>query len=154
MRSRTQNKIQRVGCEEEIEREIDLLRTRVELLAGVDRVLMEMYLNGNGSLAQMAVLAGVTETSMARHINKLARRLLDNSYTACLRSRDKFTDLALEIAKDYFVANLSMREIAEKHNKTFYFVRKTIKRAQRLAQAQPKSPLGAKRMKTNANPYR
>jgi predicted DNA-binding protein YlxM (UPF0122 family) len=132
MRSRTQKTIQRAGHESEIENKIDLLRTRVEMLAGVDRVLMEMYLNGNGSLSQMAVLAGVNETSMARHIRGLIRRLLDDSYTSCLRSRDKLTDIQLEMAKEYFVGNMSMREISQKHNMTFYFVRKTIRRAQRV----------------------
>jgi predicted DNA-binding protein YlxM (UPF0122 family) len=131
-RSRTQNKIQRVGCESEIEDKIDVLHTRVEMLAGVDRVLMEMYLNHNASLSQMAVLAGVNETSMIRHIRKLVRRLLDDSYTTCLRSRDRLTDIQLEMAKEYFVGNLSMREIAEKHNTTFYIVRKTIKQIQRI----------------------
>lgn len=132
MRSRSQKTIQRVGCESDIEEKIDLLRTRVELLAGVDRVLMEMYLNGNGSLSQMAVLAGVTETSMARHIRKLVGRLLDNFYTSCLRSRDKLTDVQLEMAKEYFMGNLSMREIAERHNTTRYFVKKTIKQIRRI----------------------
>jgi predicted DNA-binding protein YlxM (UPF0122 family) len=131
-RSRTQNKIQRVGCESEIEKNIDILRTRVEMLAGVDRVLMEMYLNHNASLSQMAVLAGVNETSITRHIRKLVRRLLDDSYTTCLRSRDKLTDIQLEMAKDYFVGNLSMREIADRHHATFYIVRKTIKRAKQI----------------------
>lgn len=131
-RSRTHKTIHRVGCENEIEDKIDVLRTRVEMLAGVDRVLMEMYLNHNASLSQMAVLAGVNETSMIRHIHKLVRRLLDDSYTSCLRSRDKLTDIQLEMAKDYFVGNLSMREIADRHNTTFYIVRKTIKQIQRI----------------------
>jgi predicted DNA-binding protein YlxM (UPF0122 family) len=141
-RSRAYNKIQRVGREsrafggvplgDEIEVKIDLLRTRVEMLAGVDRVLMEMYLNGNGSLSQMAVLAGVTETSIARHIRSLVGRLLDDSYMTCLRSRDKLTDVQIEMAKDYFVGNLSMREIAEKNNTTSYFVIKTIRKIRRI----------------------
>jgi predicted DNA-binding protein YlxM (UPF0122 family) len=111
---------------------IDLLRSRAGLLRGKDSALMQMYLNGSGTLGQMARLAGVNEANVARRIHKLVRRLLDGQYITCLRSRDKFSDEQIEMARDYFVDGLPMKEIADRHETTYYEVRKTMRKIQRL----------------------
>jgi predicted DNA-binding protein YlxM (UPF0122 family) len=111
---------------------IDLLRCRAGLLTGKDGALVQMYLNGTGTLSQMARLAGVNEANVARRVHKLVRRLLDGQYITCLRSRDKFSDKQIEMARDYFVDGLTMREIADRHKATYYEVRKTMKKIQRL----------------------
>ena len=80
----------------------------------------------------MARLAGVNEANVARRIHKLVRRLLDGQYITCLRSRDKFTQEQIEIARDYFVDGLPMKEIADRHETTYYEVRKTMRQIQRL----------------------
>jgi predicted DNA-binding protein YlxM (UPF0122 family) len=111
---------------------IDLLRNRVGLLTGNDKVLMTMYLENGNSFRQMARLVGVNEASIARRIYKLTKRLMNGEYITCLRNRDKFSRGELDIAKDYFLAGLSMRKIARKRNFTYYGVRKTLKKIQGL----------------------
>jgi len=46
---------------------IDLLRSRVNLLTGKDRLLMTMYLENSNSFRQMARLAGVNESRTKRY---------------------------------------------------------------------------------------
>jgi len=111
---------------------IDLLRSRVSLLTGKDKLLMTMYLENGNSFRQMARLVGVNEASIARRIHKLTRRLMNGEYITCLRNRDKFNKNELDIAKDYFLAGLSMKKIAEKRGSTYYCVRKTLKKIQGL----------------------
>ncbi len=111
---------------------IDLIRCRAELLMGRDRALIQMYLDNAGTYRQMARLAGVNEANVARRIHKLVRRLLDGQYITCLHYRDKFTEEQIEMARDYFVDGLSMREIANRHETTYYAVRRTMKQIQRL----------------------
>jgi transposase-like protein len=111
---------------------IELIRCRAELLKGRDRALIQMYLDNAGTFSQMARLAGVNEANVARRIHKLIRRLLDGQYITCLHYRDKFTEEQIEMARDYFVDGLSMREIADRHETTYYSVRRTMKQIQRL----------------------
>ncbi len=89
--------------------EIDLLRGRLNLLDGKDKVLMTMYLENGNSFRQIARLIGISDTSIARRINGLTKRLLDSQYIICLRNRDKFTREQMTIAKDYFLTGMSMR---------------------------------------------
>jgi len=111
---------------------IDLLRSRVGLLAGKDKVLMTMYVENGNSFRQMARLVGVNEASIARRIHKVTRRLMNGEYITCLRNRDKFSKSELGIAKDYFLEGLSMKKIAKKCNCTYYCVRETLKKIQGL----------------------
>ncbi len=111
---------------------IDLLRGRVNLLTGKDKLLMMMYIECGNSFRQMARLAGVNEASIARRIYKLTKRLIDGEYITCLRHRDKFTKTEMAIAKDYFLDGLSIREIAGRQNVTYYGVRQALKKIQQL----------------------
>ena len=111
---------------------IDLLRSRVNLLTGKDKLLMTMYLENSNSFRQMARLAGVNETRIARRIHKVTKRLIDGEYITCLRNRKKFTKTEMAIAKDYFLLGLSMKKIAGKRRCSYYHVRKTLKKIQRL----------------------
>lgn len=106
--------------------ELDLLRSRLHLLNGKEKVLMTMYLENGSSFRQIARLAGVSDTSIARRINGLTKRLIDGEYIVCLRNRDKFTRDQMTIAKDYFMVGLSMKEIAVKRRWSRYHVRETI----------------------------
>jgi len=114
---------------------IDLLRSRVNLLTGKDRLLMTMYLEYGNSFRQIARLAGVNDTIIARRIRKLIKRLIDGEYITCLRNRNKFTKTEMAIAKDYFLMGLSMKKIAAKQRLTYYRVRETLKKIQRVISA-------------------
>lgn len=109
---------------------IDLLRSRVELLTGEDRMLMTMYIKNGNSFRQMARLAGVNEARIARRIHKVTERLMNGGYIACLRKRERFSKVELDIAKDYFIAGLSIKKIARRRDRTYYCVRKTLKKIQ------------------------
>jgi predicted DNA-binding protein YlxM (UPF0122 family) len=111
---------------------IDLLRSRLNLLSGKDKLLMTMHLERGNSFRQMARLAGVNETIIARRIHKLMKRLLDSEYITCLRNHNKFNSIELSIAKEYFLTGLSMREIAVKQHLTYYRVRKILKKIQQI----------------------
>jgi predicted DNA-binding protein YlxM (UPF0122 family) len=112
--------------------EIDLLRGRLNLLNGKDKVLMTMYLENGNSFRQIARLTGISDTSIARRINRLTKRLLDSQYIICLRNRDKLSGEQMNIAKDYFLRGLSIRKIAIKRHRSFYHVRETMKKIQSI----------------------
>lgn len=112
--------------------EIDLLRGRLNLLNGKDKVLMTMCLENGNSFRQIARLTGISDTSIARKINGLTKRLIDGQYIVCLRKCDKFTREQMAIAKDYFLTGLSMRKIAVKRHRSFYHVRETVKKIQSI----------------------
>ena len=113
-------------------RTAELLRSRVEMLDGKDKVLMTMYVDNGTSFRQMARLAGVSEVTVARRIRKMSKRLIEGRYIDCLGHRDKLSRAELDIAKDYFLAGWSMEDIADRRRRTYYHVRKTIQRIERL----------------------
>lgn len=114
---------------------IELLRSRVNLLAGKDKLLMTMYLENSNSFRQMARLAGVNEANIARRIHRIVKRLVGGEYLACLRNHTKFSKAELAAAKDYFLLGLSMKKIARKRQVSYYSVRKTLNKIQRLIDA-------------------
>lgn len=113
-------------------REIELLRGRLKLLAGRDRIIMTMYMENGNSVRQISRLLKVSESKVARRIRQLTRRLVDSEYIECLRSRDKLYKHQLRIAKDYFLTGLSVEKIAEKRSCSNYHVRKTLDDIQSL----------------------
>ena len=115
-----------------LRREIELLRGRLKLLAGRDRVLMTMYMENGNSIRQIARLLGVTESKITRRIRCLTRRLIDSEYIECLRARDKFYEHQLRIAKDYFLTGMSVEKVARKRRCSCYQVRKTLHEIQSL----------------------
>jgi predicted DNA-binding protein YlxM (UPF0122 family) len=105
---------------------IELLRSRLNLLSGMDKLLMTMYIEHGNSIRQIARIRGASETSVARRIRAIAERLTDGPYIECLRNRDKLTSRQLNIAKDYYLMGLSIRRIATKRRWSYYRVRDTI----------------------------
>ena len=116
----------------EMRQRMEILRERVRLLSGTDRVLMEMYLDKGNTFRQMAVLAGVSEAAIARRIRKIIKRLGDGAYVMCLGQAELFSREELAMVRDYFIRGLSLRQIAEEHGCSFYRARRTIGRARRL----------------------
>lgn len=111
---------------------IELLRSRVNMLSGEDRLLMTMYLEYGNSFRQMARLAGVNEANIARKIRKIAKRLINGEYITCLRNRDRFTKTEMAIVRDYFLLGLSIREIAANRCWSYYRVHKTLGKIQQF----------------------
>jgi len=111
---------------------IDLLRTRVHMLTGRDRLLMTMYLEKGNSIRQLARLTGVNDTVIARRIRKLVKRLSGGEYITCLRNRNRFTKIEMAVAKSYFLNGLSIKKTAAENHLTYYRTREITKRIQRI----------------------
>ncbi len=110
----------------------DLLRNRLDMLSGKDKLLMKMYWENGNSLRQISRLAGINRITIARRINKLTERLMEGKYITCLRYRNKFTHSEMTIAKDHFLLGISMKKIAVKRHLSFYHVRQTLEKIQQL----------------------
>lgn len=111
---------------------IELLAGRLNLLTGTDKVLMTMYIRHGNSIRQIARIRGVSETSVARRIRAVSKRLTEGPYIECLRNRDKLTSRQLAIAKDYYLMGLSMRQIAKKRCWSYYRIRDTLSEIQNV----------------------
>jgi len=114
------------GCE------IDLLRGRLNLLDGRDRVMMAMYVENGNSFRQIARLLGVKDGIISRRIRRLQKGLIDSEYIMCLRRRHKFTPHQMTLAKDHFLLGMSRRRIAMKRRLSLYHVRNTIEKIQKI----------------------
>lgn len=124
--------VQDIGCREVHRKEVELLRGRLELLAGKDRILMTMYIEHGNSIRQIARLLGFSESRIARRIRKLTKSLIGSEYIECLRLRDRFSGHQLDIAKDYFLRGFSIRKIATRRNRSCYHVRQILLKVQNL----------------------
>ena len=122
----------RLKARNEVRDRIDLLRSRVKLLTGKDQLLMTMYLDNANTFRQMARLAGVNETNIARRIHKIIKRLIDGEYITCLRNREMFNRAEMVIARQYFLLGWSIKKIAGEQGLSYYGVRKSLKKIQRL----------------------
>ena len=111
---------------------VDILRNRLDLLDGDDRVLMKMYIEAGSSFRQMARLAGVNEVTVARRIRSTTRRRVNGQYLNCLRHREKLSAIELDIAKDYYLKALPMRSISAGRGWTYYRTQRTIGKIRRL----------------------
>ena len=102
---------------------VELLQSRVELLSGMDKVIMTMYLVNGNSFRQIAQLMGVNESNVSRRICRLIKRISDGGYITCLRNRERFSQSELDIAREYFLLGWSMKRIARERAMTYYRVR-------------------------------
>jgi hypothetical protein len=111
---------------------IDLLRSRVSMLSGKDKLLMTMYLENGNTFRQMARLAGVNEANIARKVHRITKQLLDGKYITCLRNSNKFTKTELAVAKDSFLLGLSQKRIAAKRRCRVHQIRASVKRIKQI----------------------
>jgi hypothetical protein len=105
---------------------VDLLRSRVYLLRGRDRLLMTMYLENGNTINQMARMCGKSPSTIYRRICKLTKLLLEGDYIKCLRFRDRFSKTEMLFAREYFLEGICYREIAKRHGSSLYKVRKMV----------------------------
>ena len=136
---------------------VELLRSRINLLSGMDKVIMTMYLVNGNSFRQIAQLMGVNESNVSRRIRRLISRISDGGYMTCLRNRGRFSREELDIAREYFVLGWSMKRIARERGMTFYRVRKMVKRIEGVVKGvetmkrPPKSQIASTKCQTNSN---
>jgi len=104
----------------------DVLRSRLYMLSGPDKVLLTMYVENGNSCRQIARIAGVSETTVVRRIDAIVKRLMDGEFIRCLKSSRKLTADQMAIAKDFFVMGLPMSKIAGKRCSSVHRVRKAL----------------------------
>ena len=116
--------------------QIELIRSRAKLLRGHDRMLMKLYLENNASLREMSSLTSISPGSISRRLHRITDRLTDGPYVNCLRNRRKYQRYELEVAKDHFVLNLSIRQISKKRNLSSYMTRKIIEKVKGIVRSE------------------
>ena len=125
---------------EELRQEgVDLVRQRICLLNGKDRILMSMYYLDGCSFRQIAGLLDINECNVSRRIRKITKRLLAGQYIRCLRNRQLFSSADLRIAKDYYVGGQTIRHIAEERACSYYETRRAIYRIEAILEAVEKA---------------
>jgi len=106
---------------------IEVLRRRVGLLRGKERLMMKMYLENGNTVSQLARLAGVNQSSMYRRIRRLKKRLIHGEYIKCVRMRWKFSKIEMDVAREHFLEGRTYKEIAERHGCTSYRINKIVR---------------------------
>jgi len=113
-------------------RRAELLRDRLYLLDGVDRVLMKLVVERGSSCRELAKLLGVSESTVCRRVRRLSDRLLDGPYILCLRHSSRFSTEQLAVARDYFLRGLSVRRVAAKYGWSYHRARLVVQRLKQM----------------------
>ncbi len=121
----------------------DLICRRLSWLDEPDRLLLELvYLRGS-TCRQIAGLRGLRTSSVTRRVRKLTNQLTRPDYPLCLRHRSELTPLELKIARDWFAAGLSRREIARRRGLSLYQVDRILRRLKALVAAHRPKPVAS-----------
>ncbi len=110
----------------------DLLKRQADLLTGVDRTLLMMYIQAGCSFHQLGRLTGMNRSSVGRRIRKIIRRLSDHTYLVCLENRSKFSDLEMAVLRDHLVRGQSLAKIAREHAVCYYRARMIVQKAREI----------------------
>jgi predicted DNA-binding protein YlxM (UPF0122 family) len=129
----SESDIEAIKDAEACKEELDILRSRLFLLRGRDKIIMTMYIEKGISCRKIALFLGVNATSVLRRIKKIEHILTKGIYVSCLKNKERFTPGEMKIATDYFLNELSMREIARKRKTSFYKIYQKIKEIQHTA---------------------
>jgi hypothetical protein len=112
---------------------VDLLKRQADLLAGVDRALLMMYIQAGCSFHQLGRLTGRNRSSVGRRIRKLIRRLSDPTYPLCRENRSRFSDVEMAVIRDHFIRGLSLQRICRDHKLCYYRARVIVEKAREVA---------------------
>jgi len=108
------------------------LQGRIDLLGGKNAVLMKMHLDNGTSFREISRLAGLSERTVARRIRRMAGTLMAGQYLSCLRYRDRFNWVELDIAKEYFLMGMSLKSIARRRRWSYHRARKALTKIEGL----------------------
>lgn len=106
---------------------LEAVRNRISFLGKRDRLLITMYLDNKNTCGQISRLTGVSESTVARRISRILKRLKNQYFSCALLHRDFLTKTQIGILQDYFIRGLSIRRLAEKYSLTYHSVRKTLR---------------------------
>jgi hypothetical protein len=111
---------------------ISLIKKRVHLLSGRDRLIMNMYLDDRITFGQMGRLLGVDPANVGRRVHRITQKLTGGEYIQCLKSRDRFTPDELAIARQHFLLGTSIRQIASDRSQSYYQTQQIVLRIKQL----------------------
>lgn len=111
----------------------DLLKQRADLLTGVDRALLLMYIQAGCSFHQLGRLTGRNRSSVSRRIRRIIHRLSDPTYDLCLENGSSFSEREMAVIRDHFVRGLSLQRICRDHNLCYYRARVIVEKARKIA---------------------
>jgi hypothetical protein len=104
----------------------DALWERVELLQRDDRVLVELALRGGVSHRRIAQMVNRTAGCVSRRLARIARRLHDPLVLALLHPACPLEPSSRQIAVERLLSDLSVEELARKHERTRTEVRRIV----------------------------
>lgn len=113
--------------------DIELLKGRISILKGAEKLLMKMYFVDGYTMYQIAARAGVTEGTVSRRIKRISQRLCGPLFCAFFENKKNFDTLERRVVRDFLREGLSQRKISAKRKLTRYRVRKAIDKLQSLA---------------------
>jgi DNA-directed RNA polymerase specialized sigma24 family protein len=122
--------IERIPAKRDV---VEVLRARLDLLGGEDRVLLKMYLDAGSSFDEIAKLTGMNRSSVCRRIHRMIYRLYDETYVRCEADRASFSAPELAVVRDHLVRGLSLKQICRDHNLCYYRARTIVQKARRFA---------------------
>lgn len=99
---------------------------RIKMLKGHDKILMRMYIQQGYTLNQLSRLAGVSQSTISRRIEKVRKRLTSGKIDIFFQNVDRFAPTERKILKDHLREGMSQRQISKKRKLTRYRVRKAL----------------------------
>jgi hypothetical protein len=121
---------------------VEHLRRQADLLTGVDRTLLMMYLQAGCSFCQLGRMTGMNRSSVGRRIRRILRRLSDRTYARCLARRSRFSDREMAVLLDHFIRGLSMARIGRDQGLGCYRVRAIVEKARSVASCSEEASQG------------
>lgn len=108
------------------------LMSRMAMLDKSDRTILNMHLEKGYTYKQMSAMAGVSESTICRRVQRISQRLMSEKISLFYDNRHKFEANERHILKDHIRHGLSQRKISEKRNVTRYKIRKAIEKFETL----------------------
>jgi len=114
---------------------VERVRAGWDLLEREDRLLLKMHLEAGSSFDEIARVTGLNRSTVCRRIQRMIRRLSDETYARCEAHRRCFSEVELAVIRDHFVRGRSLLRICRSHHLCYYRARVIVERAREFADA-------------------
>jgi len=106
---------------------MDILYNRIDWLHTKHRRILYLHYSQGLSFQQLADLTGQNPRTIARHIQKIAKNLVNSPYVHIKRNPKDFDPTEKLIAYDHYLLGKGYRTIAKKFQLTTHQTRTTLK---------------------------
>jgi DNA-directed RNA polymerase specialized sigma subunit len=118
--------------------QLDTLKARCQLLSGMDRVLMELFLQGQCKYADLAILMGISESALSRRVRRLIG-ILGGRYSICLCRYRQLSHLEWKVARLAFLDGWTLQQIAGHTGMSLYRIRQVTQKLKGRADSELKN---------------